>query len=304
MGNPSIVVVGSANIDMIIKTGRIPRPGETVIGGRFTTAGGGKGANQAVAARRLGADVTLIAGVGNDSLGEQIVEALRGEGMDTSRFIKSSEAPTGVAFIIVDEQGENSIAVASGANRFLRPADVERAAPAIAKADILLLQLEIPLDTVCAAVEIAARNNVRVILNPAPAPTNMLPDSLLQQIDVITPNEWEAEALTGITVVDDATAHQAANALLSKGIEAVIITLGDKGAWLESQEIMERINAVAVQAVDATAAGDVFSAALATALAERQDLRRAVRFANAAAAVSVTRLGAQPSAPYREEIVI
>jgi ribokinase len=302
MIEPSIVVVGSANVDMIIKTGRIPRPGETVIGGAFSTAGGGKGANQAVAARRLGAKVAFVAAVGHDVLGRQTVQDLSTEGLNV-RYVQSCDnAATGVALIMIDEKGENSIAVASGANNELRPADVMNAASVIAAADILLLQLEIPLPTVCQAIEIAAANKVRVILNPAPAPAVALPDALWQQIDVLTPNEWEAEALTGIPVNDDATAHQAAGVLLDHGVGSVIITLGDKGAWLENREIMEHVQSVKVRAVDATAAGDVFNAALAVALAERKELRQAVRFANAAAAISVTRLGAQPSAPYRKEV--
>ncbi len=299
-GRPRIVVVGSANTDLIIKTSRLPRPGETVCDGAFSTAAGGKGANQAVAAQRLGAAVSLVATLGQDAFGDQALQGYEAEGIDVRYVARHASAATGLAFILVDNKGENSIAVAAGANAQTTPAWVDQAAEAIRTAGALVLQLEIPLAAVARAVEIAAENNVPVILNPAPAAA--VPDSLLVLVDTLTPNEWEAQALTGVAVKDDASAHRAALQLLAKGVRTVIITLGSRGVWLETHDRAEHIPAFAVQALDTTAAGDVFTAALAVALTEKKALGQAVRFASAAAAISVTRLGAQPSAPQRKEV--
>lgn len=295
-----IAVVGSSNTDMIIQAARIPRPGETILGGDFTMAAGGKGANQAVAAARAGGQVTFIARVGQDIFGEQAIKGFVGDGIDVKHVIKDAEAPSGVALIFVAADGENSIGVASGANGRLSPADVRAAASGIGGADVLVMQLETPLETVQAAAEIAAARGVRVILNPAPA--QPLSNDLLGKVSVITPNETEAELLTGIPVDTDAAAGKAAQALRDKGIGLVIITLGARGVFVSSAEFTSIVPGFKVKPVDTTAAGDVFNGALAVGLAEGRPLQEAVRFANAAAAISVTRLGAQPSAPTRKEI--
>jgi ribokinase len=300
MAKTHIVVVGSSNTDMIIKLARIPRPGETILGGEFVTAAGGKGANQAVAAARAGGQVTLVARVGQDMFGEQAVAGFVKDGIDVQYVFRDKSSPSGVALIFVAQDGENSIAVASGANGRLSPADVRKARSVFAGAAALVMQLETPLETVETAAELAAKAGVRVILNPAPAQS--LPDSLLRHVSLLTPNESEAELLTGVRVTNAASAGKAAAKLRARGIETVIITLGAKGALVVSPSGQELVPGFSVQAVDTTAAGDVFNGALAVALAEGQPLVAAVRFANAAAALSVTRLGAQPSAPKRQEI--
>lgn len=295
-----IIVVGSSNTDMIFKVPRLPKPGETLLGGVFQTAAGGKGANQAVAAARAGGDVTFIARVGVDMFGEQASAGFVRDGIDVRWIVKDAGVPSGVAGIFVADDGENSIAVASGANARLAPADIEAAAEVFAGADVLLLQLEVPIDTVTAAAKLARKNGVRVILNPAPACP--LPEELLGCVDVITPNETEAALLTGIEVTDDASASQAAATLKGTGIGTVIITLGAAGVYVSSAEGERRIGGFRVTPVDTTAAGDVFNGAFAVALAEGRLLDEALCFAQAAAALSVTRLGAQPSVPRRDEI--
>ena len=300
MPQSKIIVVGSSNTDMIIQLERIPRPGETILGGQFATAAGGKGANQAVAAARAGGQVTFVARVGRDMFGDQAVAGFVSDGINVDYIVRDETAPSGVALIFVAQDGENSIAVAGGANGLLSPADVEKAAPALSGASALVMQLETPLPTVQAAAGLAAAAGVRVILNPAPA--QPLPDELLQRVSILTPNETEAELLTGIAVVDDATAHQAADKLLARGVQNVILTLGARGALVVNSQTRQLVPGFAVKAVDTVAAGDVFNGALAVALGEGQPLLGAVQFANAAAAISVTRSGAQPSAPTREEI--
>ena len=299
---PKIVVVGSSNTDLVVKLPRLPRPGETIIGGTFSMASGGKGANQAVAASRAGGDVTLLAKVGNDHFGAQAIAGFKNDGLDT-RFVDTVPATaSGIGLIFVDQNGENCIGVASGANDELLPADVEKASAFIASADILLLQLEIPLTSVEAAVRIASKAGVRVLLNPAPA--RQLDPNFLKQISVITPNENEVELLTGIHIAENSSVAAAASQFHDKGIPAVVITLGDRGAYLSDGGRGEFVPPFRVEAIDSTAAGDVFSGALAVALGERLSLKDAVRFANAAAALSVTKLGAQPSAPRREDITV
>ncbi len=297
----NIVVVGSSNTDMIFKVPHIPRPGETALGGVFHTAAGGKGANQAVAAARAGGDVTLIARVGADMFGDQAIAGFRKDDIDVRFIIRDNSAPSGVAGIFVAEDGENSIAVAPGANNRLSPEDVLAAQTAFRGASVLLLQFEIPLETVSAAAEIAAAEGVRMILNPPPARPPA--DSLLKLVNILTPNESEAELLTGIPVTDEASAARAATALRKRGISKVIITMGAAGVYLSAEEYEGPVAGYRVQAQDTTAAGDVFNGALAVAIAEGRPLLDAVRFAQAAAAISVTRLGAQPSAPTREEIL-
>lgn len=295
-----IVVVGSSNTDMIIQMPRIPRPGETILGGEFSMAPGGKGANQAVAAARAGGDVTFVARVGDDIFGNKAIEGFKADGINVDRVIRDPKAPSGVALIFVAKGGENSIGVASGANGRLTPADIDHAKDVIASADVLVMQLETPLDTVRAAAQIASARGVRVILNPAPA--QRLGDDILKCVSILTPNETEAELLTGVKVDDDNGAAKAAKALMAKGIATVLITLGARGTFVATADGSSVVPSFKVEAVDTTAAGDVFNGALAVALAEGKPLKDAVRFANAAAALSVTKLGAQPSAPSRKEI--
>jgi len=301
MANKQIVVVGSSNTDMIIKLDRIPRPGETILGGEFVMAAGGKGANQAVAAARAGGAVTFVAKVGEDVFGAQAVEGFKKDKIDVQYVFRDRRAASGVALIFVAKDGENSIAVASGSNGRLMPADLIRAKAAISSAATLVMQLETPLETVRAAAQIAAKKGVRVILNPAPA--RKLDEALLKLITILTPNETEAELLTGIPVKDEAGASKAAAALLAKGVQTVVITLGARGAFVASSEIYQMVAGFKVKPVDTTAAGDVFNGALAVALTQGTTLLEAVRFANAAGALSTTRFGAQPSAPKRSEIL-
>ncbi len=296
----TIVVVGSSNTDMIVQTPHIPRPGETILGGTFNTAAGGKGANQAVACARAGGRVTFVARVGADMFGDQALEGFKQDGINVAYVTKDASAPSGVALIIVDDKGENSIAVASGANGNLSVSDVEDAAEVIKHAGIVLMQLETPIETIEAASALAVKNGVKVILNPAPA--QPLRDALLPQISILTPNETEAEMLTGIAVQNEADAAKAAQALVDKGVTSVIITLGAAGAYVHSEEFVGMVPGFKVDPVDTTAAGDTFNGTLAAALAEGKTLSEAVTCANAAAAISVTTLGAQPSAPSKETI--
>lgn len=300
MAGKPILVVGSSNTDMIIKLDRLPRPGETLLGGEFITAAGGKGANQAVGAARAGGRVTLIARVGRDMFGEQAVAGLVRDGINVDYVFRDKTSPSGVALIFVAKDGENIIAVASGANGRLTPAEVKKAKSVFSDASVLIMQLETPLATVQAAAELATRAGVPVILNPAPA--RRLPDQLLDRVSILTPNESEAELLTGIKVNSDAAAARAADKLRARGVQTVILTLGARGAFVAGDGCRQRVPGFKIKAVDTTAAGDIFNGALAVALAEERPLLSAVRFANAAAALSVTRLGAQPSAPMRDEI--
>jgi ribokinase len=295
----SILVAGSSNTDMVVKSPKLPVPGETVLGGTFFMFPGGKGANQAVAAARLGGNVIFLARTGADVFGAQSIEGFKKEGIDCTYIGTDPSAASGVALITVDADGENCIAVAPGANATLTPAEVLKARDAIRNADIVLTQLEIPLNTVIELVAFAAASDRRVILNPAPACD--LPDQLLQNVSILTPNEKEAELLTGVKVTDTSGALKAAQILFAKGVATVIITLGRAGALLYDGREPALIPAPRVEAVDTTAAGDVFNGALAVALAEGMRMTDAVKFANHAAALSVTKLGAQTSAPHRGE---
>jgi len=295
-----IVVIGSSNTDMVIRTGRLPAPGETVLGGEFLMNPGGKGANQAVAAARLGADVTFVARVGDDIFGREAVQHFKAEGVDTGYIEIDAGKPSGVATIMVDAKGENCIAVASGANLMLSSEDVDKAAKHVEAAAVILMQLETPIPTVEHAAMLGRRMGKCVILNPAPA--QPLPDTLLAGLDIITPNETEAEILTGIKVTDQTSAKNAAQALRKKGVGTVIITLGSQGAYIQSETISRIMPAKRVTPVDTTAAGDTFNGALAVGLASGLLIEAAVDFANKAAAISVTRMGAQASAPYLYEI--
>lgn len=295
-----VVVVGSYNTDMVVRTSRIPRPGETVINGSFTRGHGGKGANQAVAAARAGARVTFVGKIGLDDLGNDAVASLHADGIDTSLIVRDRDTPTGTAWIIVDDRGENSIVVASGANAMLTSADVERAHDAIASADILLLQLECPLPAVRAAVSIASAAGVRVILNPAPA--CVLEPDVLRRVSVLTPNEVEAEMLTGIAVDAAEQLEAAATVLMERGVQTVLVTLGARGVYVASPAGRDVVPSFPVLPIDTTAAGDVFNGVLAAFLSRGSSLHDAVRAANAAGALCVTRPGAQGSVPTLPEI--
>jgi len=295
-----VVVIGSYNVDMTIKTKKIPSPGETVIGGSFSTGGGGKGANQAIAAARLGADVSFIARVGNDLLGQEAIKKLNNEHIDTRFIFRDNQLPTGVAFIVVDDSAENSIVVASGANAALSVEDIENVKSELLSADILLVQLESPVETVKAAMNIAKQNGATVILNPAPA--QKLDTALLTNIDIITPNIVEAEMLTGIKATDTECLTKIVNKFFEYGIKNVFITMGSKGYFAGSINTSVIVPAYKVTSVDTTGAGDVFSGSLAAFLAEGIPIEIAARMANGAASISVTRVGAQNSAPKKVEV--
>jgi ribokinase len=295
-----ILVIGSSNTDMVIKASHLPAPGETILGGTFLMNPGGKGANQAVAAARLGGAVTFICKTGNDIFGKQSVQLFEEEGIDTAYIFEDAQQPSGVALITVDDHAENCIVVASGANAYLTAEDLMPATHCIEKAAIILMQLEIPVETVAHAAAVAASLNKICILNPAPVCA--LNDELLKHVSIITPNETEASRLTGISVTDESSAQEAAALLHAKGIATVIITLGSKGALVLHEGTYTLIPAPVVHAIDTTAAGDVFNGALAVALSENIPMLTAVEFACRAAAISVTRLGAQASVPYRGEL--
>jgi ribokinase len=296
-----ITVVGSSNTDMVIKTTRLPAPGESILGGVFLMNPGGKGANQAVAAARLGGNVTLIAKTGDDIFGHQARQLFANENINTNYLFTDKGNPSGVALITVDEKGENCIVVAPGSNATLSIADIEHAADEIKGSEFVLMQLEIPLETVEFVASLAFRAGKKVILNPAPA--CKLPSNLMKMLHMITPNETEAELLCGIPITNLTSAEKAAASIHALGVQIVIITLGKRGALVYQNNLAAHIPAPVVTAMDTTAAGDVFNGALVTALAEGLALNKAVEFANKAAAISVTRMGAQSSAPYRKEIV-
>lgn len=296
----AIFVIGSSNTDMVIRSDKLPAPGETILGGEFLMTAGGKGANQAVAAAKLGGKVTFACKVGDDIFGRQALQGFQQVGINTDFVLTDPVYPSGVALILVDGKGENSIAVAPGANGALDITDLEGVIEQIEKDDIVLIQLEIPIPTVAYAIKKCHDKGAGVILNPAPA--SLLDDTLFRFIDIITPNETEAELLTGVKVTDLQSATEAALILQSKGVAHVIITMGPKGAYLYNSLLKMMVPSIAVIAVDSTAAGDVFNGALAVALTENQDMEQAVLFACKAAAVSVTRMGAQASAPMRHEL--
>ncbi|MGF6191629.1 ribokinase [Serratia sp. 2723] len=300
METAKLVVLGSINADHILNINQFPQPGETVIGQQYKVAFGGKGANQAVAAGRSGADIAFIACVGADDIGERIRQQLATDRIDTQPIEAIAGSTTGVALIFVNAEGENVIGIDAGANAAVTPDYLNRYRQRIIDADALLMQLESPLETVIAAAKLAKQHQTQVILNPAPACE--LPDELLAMIDMITPNETEAQRLTGIAVNNDADAERAANILHDKGIGCVIITLGSRGVWLSENGKGKLVPGFKVKAVDTIAAGDTFNGALVTALLEGKVMSDAVRFAHAAAAIAVTRPGAQPSVPWREEI--
>lgn len=294
-----IVVIGSSNTDMVVQSERLPRPGESVLGGDFMMAGGGKGANQAVAVARMGHKVVFSAALGNDIFGDAALNSYQNFGIDTTHIVRK-DIPSGVALIMVDSKGQNCISVALGANNALNIEDVLPALESVESGDIVLLQLEIPMDTVEAAVEAAAAKGARVVLNPAPAAP--VSEQVLSNLYLITPNQTEAQTLTGVEVTDEASACEAAQILCARGVERVVITMGGSGAYLYENGKGVIVPARMVDAIDTTAAGDVYNGALCAALAEGKSLEQALAFATKASAISVTRAGAQPSVPSREEV--
>lgn len=302
MERQKIAVIGSCNTDMVMKVGHLPKPGETIIGHGFMTNQGGKGANQAVAVARMGGDALFIARLGDDSFGHQSLAMLDKEGVDT-RFVQlTTGVSTGVAMISVDEKGENSIIVASGANAMLSETDVEAAREEICRASILLMQLETPIPTLMYAARMAHEAGVTVVLNPAPYPKDALPGDFLEYIDIITPNETEASGMSGIEIVDEASALRAIRAIQKLGVKTVIITAGGAGAYTEEKGNLRHIEAFKAHVVDTTAAGDTFCGTLCVALSQGKTLAQSIRDANKAASISVTRMGAWCSIPCSNEV--
>lgn len=296
----NIIVVGSSNTDMVINADHLPVPGETIMGGSFMMNFGGKGANQAVAAARLNGNVHFIAKIGKDLFGKRSIEQYEDEGIHVEQIYSDPVLPSGVALIIVDANGENSIVVASGANSSLSPEDIKKAHSVIEKGDIMLIQLEIPIETVEYAAHLAKEKGIKVILNPAPA--RALSDSLLKNLYMIIPNETEAEILSGVKVTDWESAQKAADIIHAKGANIVVITLGSKGALIKEEGQYHKVPVPKVKAIDTTAAGDTFCGAVCVALTENMSVLDAVKFANKCASITVTRMGAQSSLPYRREI--
>ncbi len=298
----NIVVIGSSNTDMVVKTSHLPAGGETVLGGDFFMNPGGKGANQAVAAARYGNRVVFVAKTGDDMFGATVREGMKQDGIITDYVFVDKQHPSGVALITIDSAAENCIVVASGANMHLNETDIDAAADEIRHADVVLMQLECPVATVEYAAHMAAEAGVKVILNPAPAPTEPLSEELMKNLFLITPNRSEASRISGINVTDMESAHRAIRAIYAMGPKNVIITLGSEGSLIYDGSMIMRVDACKVEAVDTTAAGDTYSGVLASVIAEGKSLIEAVREANVAAAISVTRMGAQPAAPTRAEI--
>lgn len=295
-----LVVLGSVNADHVLRVPHFPRPGETLTGHSYQVVPGGKGANQAVAAARLGAPVAFIARIGDDAIGQQMRNGFALDGIDVSAVELDEQLPTGIAIIYVSDEGENSIGISAEANGALSPAMVKRHETLIADAHTLLLQLEVPLESVFEAASLARSHGTRVVLNPAPA--RPLPADLLALVDLITPNQTEAELLTGVKVTDEASAAQAATRFHQMGIADVMITLGSQGVYCSNARQQQLIPGFRVEAVDTTAAGDTFNGALLAAELAGADFNDAVRFAHGAAALSVTKFGAQSSIPSKVEV--
>ncbi len=301
MAKPIITVVGSLNMDLVARSPHIPRPGETIIGSDLHMLPGGKGANQAVATAKLGIATAIVGKVGRDEFAAPLLENLAAAEVNTDFVTQDATVTTGVALIVVDDAGENSIVVAPGANHRLSPADVIAAEPIIAGSKILLLQLEIPLESVLKAAELAKKHGVRVILNPAPA--QMLPPQLLRLVDILIPNETETEILTGMPVNNQAGAETAAGKLHEQGVGTVILTLGSRGALLFDGNHRVHVPSFHINPVDTTAAGDAFVGGFAVALAEGLPLPEAIRWGNAAGALAATKLGAQISLPTQKAVL-
>ncbi|WP_320175049.1 ribokinase [Maridesulfovibrio sp.] len=300
MASPRLIVLGSVNADHVLQVDNFPRPGETVTGHGYQIIPGGKGANQAVAAARLGADIGFIACVGDDDFGRRMINEFQQDGIETSAVMAVEGLPTGIALIQIAASGENAISISAEANAALTPEAIKPHLDLIREAETLLMQLESPLETIELAAKEARAAGTKVILNPAPA--RVFPDSLLADLDMITPNETEAELLTGVKVESEEDAVMAACVLHGKGVETVLITLGEKGAFLSRAEGKKLIGGYSVKAVDTTAAGDTFNGALVASMQKGASIEQAIGFAHGAAAISVTRLGAQTSIPSLEEV--
>ncbi len=295
-----VTVVGSFNTDLVSRTPRMPVAGETILGGPFHMGPGGKGANQAVAAARLGAETTMVVKLGVDTFGDLAEANLRKEGIRSDFVLRTDKSHTGAALIMLDANGENMIVVAAGANDLLTPEDVDQAKAVIEQSDVFLAQLEISLETVEYAISMAHEAGVTVMLNPAPG--RELDKKLLAMVDVLTPNETETQIITGMPVTNLKQAEAAAQALRAQGVGTVVITLGAEGAMVATRDNVTHVPGRRVQVVDTTGAGDAFSGALAVALGEGQELIQAVQFANAAAALQVTKIGTAPAMPYRKDV--
>ena len=302
MTEKSAVVVGSMNMDLVAKTRRFPRPGETIVGESFYTSFGGKGANQAVTIARLGLSVSFVGCVGDDAFGREMVAHARNEGVETTHIRIAKGCPSGTALIVVNAEGENQIIVIRGANNKLSPKDVDRAEEIIAHAAVVVAQFEIPSETVQHAVGLAHKHGVPVILNPAPALPHTIDSSLLREADMLVPNEVEAEALSGVSAKNPDFAAETIRNLREKGVRTAIITLGEKGCVAADSRNEWRIPAFKIHVEDTTAAGDAFVGALAAGYHFFPDLQALARFASTVAALTVTKKGAQSSLPNRQEV--
>jgi len=296
-----VIVVGSLNMDLVVRAPKIPRPGETVLGSDFKQVPGGKGANQADAASKLGAETAMLGAVGKDSMGDQLIQALRKDGVNVEMVLKKENLPTGVAAIVVEDSGNNAITVAPGANSALTPDDLSGMEKVFEKAKVMLVQLETPIDTVKASLRVARKNNVTTILNPAPA--TELDDEIFSLVDILTPNETELELLSGMETDSIEKVEAAGKHLLKKGVSKLIVTLGSQGSIHIEKDFVRLHPAYSVKAVDTTAAGDSFNAALAVSLAKGEPMENAITFATKVGAMTVTKHGAQTSLPLMGEVL-
>lgn len=300
MNKQGVLVIGSSNLDLVVTAKRFPNPGETIFGKKFEMFPGGKGANQAVCAARLGCRTTFIGKMGNDDFREKLSSILIEAGVDIKNLLVDSNEHTGTALITVDDTGQNQIIVISGSNMKLSPKDIEQKSDLFSAATVVLAQLEIPIETVVQVAELASKNHALFILNPAPAAS--LPERLLPLIDFITPNENELELLSGIKIVDDSSIKHASEKLMQKGVRNIIVTLGKRGAMLVNHSCAKLFPAKKVKVVDSTAAGDAFNGAFASSISDGHSIEESIEFANKVASISVTRMGAQSSMPFLNEI--
>lgn len=300
MNKQGVLVVGSSNLDLVARVERFPYPGETIFGSRFEMFPGGKGANQAVCAARLGCNTSFIGKMGNDQFREKLTKIMMDGGVNIENIFIDDNEPTGTALITVDDKGQNEIIVISGSNMKLTPQNIELKSSVFANAAVVLTQLEIPLETVIRSAELAKDNDAIFILNPAPALP--IPNSVFSMIDYLTPNESELEILSGLKIDDETSIKNAALKMIDMGVKNVIVTLGDKGSMLINKSEVTHFPAIRVDVVDSTAAGDAFNGAFASRIAEGFSVEEAIKFANLIASITVTRMGAQSSMPYLNEI--
>jgi len=300
MNKQGVLVVGSSNIDLVVTAPRFPNPGETIFGKKFEMFPGGKGANQAVCAARLGCKTIFIGKMGNDEFREKLLQILINDGIDIRNIFVDENEHTGTAFITVDDNGQNQIIVISGSNMRLTPEDIDSKSHLLSDVAVVLTQLETPISTVIRSAELAKENGAVFILNPAPV--TKLPESLFQLVDYLIPNENELELISGLKITDERSIRYASERMLNKGIKNIIVTLGDMGAMLFNQEKVKRFPTKQVKVVDTTAAGDAFNGALAYRLSEGDSVEEAIEFANNIASIVVTRMGAQSSMPYLDEV--